>query len=91
MWHESAGSYSENGSLEDWLRASVVMPGDCANVRPALPEDHSAWLLGQHGKRYLCQLPLRTQGITGVIMDSLCTMLWLWPLVHTGRACGEAG
>ena len=49
MCHESAGRCSRNGSLKDWLRSSVGMPGDCANVRPALPEDHSAWLLGQHG------------------------------------------
>ena len=62
------------------------MPGDCANVRPALSEDHSAWFLGQHGKSCLCQLLLRTQGITGVIMDSVCTMRWLWLLGHRQKA-----
>jgi len=85
MCHESAGSCSKNGSLKDWLRASVGMPGDCANVRPALPEDHSAWLLGQHGMCFVSRLLLRTQGITVVIMDSLYTMLWLWPLVRGQR------
>ena len=75
MRDESAGSCSEHDSLKDWLRASVGMPGDCANVRPDLPRDHSAWLLGQHGERCLCQLLLRAQDITGVIIDSACTML----------------